>query len=306
MDDLVKLWGKLAGRGKCMIAGWHQWADAGAVSSGLPQYLIDQTGARRIAEIRPDGFYLFQLPGTHHLLRPHVKLVDGHREEIRPRRNEFFYSGKERGGLVVFLGEEPHQNEERYAEAFFNVVEKLGVKRVAAVGGVYGSAPYDRHREISCVYSLPAMKEELADYAVKLSNYEGGTTIGTYLADRAERRGMEFLCFYAVVPAYDFSQLSISVRQMRIEQDFKAWHDLMRRFNHMFDIGLDLLDLERRSSELISSMDSKIDALERTMPQLKVREYMEKLAKDFVEMPFVALGEEWESALGDLFEDAED
>jgi len=67
MDSLVKY----------MIAGWHEWADAGAVSSGLPQYLIDETRARKIGEIAPDGFYLFQIPGTHHLLRPVVQLEEG-------------------------------------------------------------------------------------------------------------------------------------------------------------------------------------------------------------------------------------
>ncbi|GAH70321.1 unnamed protein product, partial [marine sediment metagenome] len=33
MDDLVELWEIPTGQGKCMIAGWHQWADAGTVSS---------------------------------------------------------------------------------------------------------------------------------------------------------------------------------------------------------------------------------------------------------------------------------
>jgi len=306
MDDLVELWESPAGQGKCMIAGWHQWADAGAVSSGLPQYLIDQTNAGRIGQIKPDSFYLFQLPGTHHLLRPQVKLSEGHREEMGTRRNEFFFSSEGNRGFLIFLGEEPHQNEERYAQAFFDAVEELGVTRVAIVAGVYGSMPYDKHREVSCVYSLPGMKEEFAEYAVKFSNYEGGATIGTYLAHKAEERGIELVCFYAYVPAYDFSQLSISVQQMRIEQDATAWCQLMRRFNHMFDIGFDLLDLERKSSELISAMDARIDTLERTMPQLKVREYMDKLASDFVETPFVALGDEWESALEDLFEDAEE
>jgi len=71
----------------------------------------------------------------------------------------------------------------------------------------------------------------------------------------------------------------------------------------MFDLGIDLSDLERQGDELISSMDYKIDELERAMPQLKVREYMEMLARDFVEMPFMPLGEVWERELGDLFED---
>ena len=303
MDDLVELWEKPIAQGKYMIAGWHQWADAGAVSSGLPQYLIDQTGARKIGEIKPDGFYLFQLPGTHHLLRPEVKLNEGYREELKPRRNEFFYSEDDRKGLLIFLGEEPHRNEERYAEAFFSAVEDLGVRRVAVVAGVYGAMPYDRDREVSCVYSLRGMKDELAKYAVKFSNYEGGATIGVYLADRAEQRGIELLVFYALVPAYDFSQLSIRFEGMRIEKDFKAWYDLMRRFNHMFDLGIDLSDLKKRSDELISSMDSKIDELERTMPQLKVREYIEKLTTDFTEIPFMPLSDVWERELGDLFED---
>ena len=59
-----------------MIAGWHQWADAGAVSSGLPYYLINHLNANKIGEINADGFYLFQIPGTHHLLRPDVKFED--------------------------------------------------------------------------------------------------------------------------------------------------------------------------------------------------------------------------------------
>jgi proteasome assembly chaperone (PAC2) family protein len=306
MDDLVELWEKPVAEEKYMIAGWHQWADAGSTSSGLPQYLIHQTGARKIGEIKPDGFYLFQVPGTHHLLRPAIKLDEGYRQELTSRRNELFYAGDDRKGLLIFLGEEPHLNVERYAAAFFNVVKELSVKRVVAVGGVYGAMPYDKDREVSCVYSLRGMKDELAKYAVKFSNYEGGATIGTYLVDRAEQRGVEFLDFYAFVPAYDFSQLSTGLQGVRVENDFKAWYDLMRRFNHMFDLGIDLSDLERQSDELTSSMDSKIAELEREMPQLKVREYMEELARDFTEMPFMPLDEVWERELGDLFKDMND
>jgi hypothetical protein len=163
--------------------------------------------------------------------------------------------------------------------------------------------PHDKDREVSCVYSLPALKDELAGYAVKFSDYEGGSTIGTYLADRAEREGVEFIDFYAFVPAYDFSQLSTHLQGLRVEYDFKAWYDLMRRFNHMFDLRIDLSDLVRQSDELTASIDAKLDELERKMPQLKVREYVEKLAHDFTEMPFMPLGDVWEQELEDLFRD---
>lgn len=306
MDDLVELWEKPVAEEKYMIAGWHQWADAGAISSGLPQYLINQTGARKIGEIKPNGFYVFQIPGTHHLFRPEIKLDEGYRKELTSRSNEFFYAGDDTKGLNIFLGEEPHVNVERYAEAFLDAVEELGVSRVVALGGVYGAMPYDKDREVSCVYSLQGMKDELAEYAVKFSNYEGGATIGTILVDRAEPRGVEFLDFYAFVPAYDFAQLSTNLQGMRIENDFKAWYDMMRRFNHMFDLGIDLSELERQSEELLASMDAKIDELESKMPQLKVREYLQRLASDFTEMPFMPLDDVWERELGDLFKDMKD
>lgn len=303
MEDVVKLWEKPRAEEKYMIAGWHQWADAGAISSGLPQYLIKKMKARKIGEIIPDPFYLFQIPGTHHLLRPEIKLEEGFRKSLTSQSNEFFYTGDARKGLVFFLGEEPHMNADRYADALLDVAEALQVKRIAAVGGVYGAMPYDKAREVSCVYSLREMKEELSKYAVRFSDYEGGATIGTYLVDRAEKRGMEFFVFYAFVPAYDFSQLSTLVQGIRIENDFKAWYDLMRRFNHMFNLNIDLSELEQQSEELLLSMEAEIDELDDQMPQLQIRDYMEEVAREFQEKRFVPLDDVWEKGLQDIFKD---
>jgi proteasome assembly chaperone (PAC2) family protein len=304
MDKRVDLWEKPTAEENYMIVGWRQWADAGGISSELPQYLVEKTGAKKIGEIKPDGFYLFQIPGTHHFLRPEIKLEEGYRKDLEVRRNEIFYVGDDKKGLVIFLGDEPHMNEEQYAVAFFDVAEALNVKRVAAVGGVYGPMPYDQDREISCVYSLRGMKKELASYAVKFSNYEGGTTIGTYLIDKAEQRGIEFLAFYAFVPAYDFGQLSVTQQQgIRIETDFKAWYDLMRRFNHMFGLDIDLSELEKESDELNTSMVEKIKELQEEIPQLNIKEYMDKVDEEFTEMTFMPLDDVWERELGNLFDD---
>jgi len=285
-----------------MIAGWHQWADAGDISSGLPQYLIDHTQARRIGQIKPGGFYLFQIPGMHHLLRPVVKLDEGHRERLQERKNEFFYSGDEESGFLIFMGEEPHRNVDPYAEAFLDVVEELGVKRVAFLGGVHAPMPFDKDRQVSCTYSHPAMKEELTRYAARFSNYEGGVTIGTYLVHRAEARGIEAVAFYAMVPSYVFSRSSAHVQRMAMDNDHKAWYDLMRRLEFMFDLGLDLSDLERRSEELIAEWDAKIDRLARRMPLLGVKKYMEEVNRDFTEMLFLPLSDVWEDELGSLLE----
>ena len=303
MDSLVTLWEKPKAKEIYMIAGWNQWADAGSISSGLPLYLIHKLNARKIGELADDGFYLFQLPGAHHFLRPEIHLKEGYRQALDKPKNEFYYIENNDKGLVIFLGEEPHLKVDRYVSALLDAVQELNIKRVAAVGGVYGAMPYDKDRQISCVYSIPAMKEELSRFAVRFSNYEGGTTIGTYIVDAAERIKQEFFVFYAFVPAYNFSELTNLVQAISIEHDFKAWYDLMRRFNHMFDMDIDLDELEHQSYELVLTMDAKIDEVEEQLPQLDIKEYMAQVTEEFEEKPFVALSDVWGKALGHIVDD---
>ncbi len=304
MNDRIKLTEKPVADEIYLIAGWHQWADAGNISSGLPQYLIEHNKARKIGEIVSHDCYLFQLPGTHHLLRPEVKLEEGYRTELSSNKNEFYYSGDDKKGLVIFLGEEPHLNAPTYAEAFLDAVEELGVRGVAAVGGVYGTVPYDQERDIACVYSLKEMKEELAEYAVRFSNYEGGATIGTFIVDGAEARGIKFMVFYAFAPSYDLTEFSAAHQSMRVENDYKAWYDLMKRLNHLFGLGMDLADLERKSRELFVSVDTKVAMLEKSIPGL--REYLEQLTEEFAERPFTPLGDVWEGALREILDDLDE
>ena len=302
MNEMVELFERPAEEEIYLIAGWRQWADAGSISSGLPRYLAQHLDARKIGEIKSDGFYMFQIPATHHLLRPEVRFKDGFCEEVRPRQNEFYYANDEHNrGLLIFTGEEPHMNEDLYADAFFDVVQELGVRRGAAVGGVYGSMPYDKDRNVSCTYSMRHLKEELSKYAVKFSNYEGGATIGSYFVHRAALRQIEFFVFNGFVPAYEFAQSAAIPQGVRVEDDFRAWYELMRRFNHMFNLGVDLSELERKSDELTGALDNKVDELVRKMPQLKIREYLKEIAQDFTEMPFMPLDDVWERELGDIF-----
>ncbi|MBN1934529.1 MAG: PAC2 family protein [Anaerolineae bacterium] len=306
MDELVELWETPTSQEIVMIAGWHQWADAGSISSGLPDYVIDKMKARKIGEIDPDGFYVFQVPGGHHLFRPRVKFEEGYRLLMEQEANEFFWAGDRNKGVIIFLGQEPHLNVRRYAEAFLDAVEALRAKRVIILGGVYGALPYDKDRDVSCIYSLPEMKEELERYAVRFSNYEGGATIGSYIVDRAEMRGVEVAALNGFVPAYDFAAISSVIPGIRIENDFKAWYDLMNRINFMFHLDFDLTELEQHCQELLASMEAQIEELENQAPQLKVREYLDELTQDFVENPFVPLDDVWREGLEDIFRGLDD
>ena len=306
MKANINLWEKPTAKEMVMVVGWRQWADAGSISSTLPEYLIEQTGAHKIGAFEDSGYYLFQLPGTHHLLRPVIKIEDGYRQSLEVRRNEFYYAGNDDKGLIIFLGDEPHLNVEKYADGFFQAVRELKVTEVIGLGGVYGPVPYDKERDISCIYSLPNMRSSLEEYNVRFSSYEGGATIGSYMIDRAERELVTFLVLYAFVPAYDFAQSTAVPQGIQIEQDYKAWYDLMRRINHRLGLSLNLSDLEGKANNLIDTMDEQVAELENKMPQLNVREYLANLAQEYTERSFNPLADIWKDELRELFDDSDD
>ena len=306
MADVVEILEKPQAKKVYMIAGWRQWADAGSTSSGLPEYIIDQTEARLIGRIRSDGFYLFQIPGTHGLVRPIVKFEEGYPVSLESRRNEFYYTGNDEIGVVIFLGDEPHMDIERYTQALLTAAREWGVQRIIGLGGVYGELPYDKERMISSIYSLPEMAEEVRSLLVNLSDYHGGASIGSYLCRRAGDAGMEYMSLYAFVPTYDFSSASQIGNTIRVEDDYTAWLGVMKRINHMLGTTFDLEDLEEKSQELIEALDDKVTQLDNLAPQLGVRDYLERLSEAFTEVPFEPLGDVWEDELRRLFDGDED
>lgn len=302
MSDTFDLWETPRAKEIIMIAGWRQWADAGSTSSGLPQYLIKRMKARQIGEMKTDGFYLFQIPGTHDLVRPIVKFEEGLPVSLQTNRNEIHYAGDEERGWVFFIGDEPHLNIEAYVAAFLELAETLGARRILGFGGVYGELPYDKERMISSSYSLKKLKPELENLAVNLTEYHGGASIGSVISKRAGEREMEYISLYAFVPAYEFSTGSQPANSIRIENDYLAWLGIMKRVNHMLKAEIDLADLEKKSRRLIRAVDAKVEELERMSPQLEVREYLNKLSEDFNETVFNPLEEIWEDELRRLFE----
>lgn len=300
-----------------MLIGWRQWADAGSMSSGLPQYLIQRSDARRIGSLPPNGYYLFQIPGTHDLVRPVVNFVDGFPRSLKTPRNELFFSGNADDGVIYFLGDEPHLDVESYIGAILDAAQELGVSQIVGFGGVYGELPYDRERLVSCTYSLREMKSDLEALSVTLSDYQGGAAIGSYLCKRASERGMKYASFYAFVPTYDFSNFAEITSSIRIENDFTAWLAVMRRVNRYLDTRFDLSDLEEKSQRLHQMLDEKVDELDNVAPGSGLREYFAELGDAFTEMSFdddddtddatlddaPPLDDMWESALRHILDD---
>ena len=113
-----------------MLLGFRQWADAGSISSALPRYLMERTRSRKIGKLSNDGFYLFQFPGTHDLVRPVVRFENGFPTQLDLSQNEFFYGSVGDTSVVYFIGDEPHLDVERYANSILDAAQALNVKRI--------------------------------------------------------------------------------------------------------------------------------------------------------------------------------
>ncbi|MFC1847513.1 PAC2 family protein [Chloroflexota bacterium] len=264
-----------------MIAGFNQWANAGNVSSGIPEYLIEKLSAKKVGHIRKDDFYLFQLPGSHFIFRHPVKYVEGYEEGYQEEPvNDFYYTEISKKGLVIFNGTEPNQHEDVYVNALLDGAKELGVKRIVVPAGVGGEVPFDKERLVSCTYSLKQLKEELKDYALTFSNYNRNATIGMVINHYSKERGIESIRMSARTPTYQIP--------LEIPTDKRAMYDILRRIRYMFGINLDLSDLEKEISQQISDFENALKRLYVGNPELEsqIITYMEQIEEGFKELTF--------------------
>jgi len=191
---------------------------------------------------------------------------------------------------------------ERYVSAILDAGRALKVRRIIGFGGVYGEVPFKKDRTISSNYSLESLKPEVDALGVNLSDYQGGASIGSYLCKRAGEAGIEYVSFYAFVPAYDFSRLGENGGSIRIENDYGAWLGVMKRLKTMLNLELDLDGLEVKYAQLIEAIDEKMREIDRANPDMQLPEYFKRLEEDFIEVTFNPSDEFWEEKLRGLFD----
>jgi len=273
-----------------MIAGWRrQWSDGGEISSGLPQYLVEKLGAKKIGEMGKEvsmTCYPFQVAGTHDAFRPRAAYRDGLPSTPMYRENYFFDGGN---GLIIFLGEEPWFRNDVYGAAFFQAIRELGIKQTVAVEGYNGPAPPELERSINCVYSRAQMKATLEQYGVRFSDYgsEGrsGPTIGMALVSLAhyEYPDIEMFRLGSRAPMYPF--LTANNEQVGILRDHRSFYDIMRRLKALFKLDIDLSDLKARGDGESNRLQEMLGRIGASSPEAK--HLIEMARADFTFAPFV-------------------
>ena len=182
-----------------MIMAFGGWIDAGRAATGALRHLVRDLSAERLARIDPEEFFVSTLE------RPEVRLREDGERDIHWPRSEFFAWHPEDGGdgLLLFCGPEPHQKWRTYTNAFLDVAERCGVRRIVSLGALLAGAPHTRPIRVTARCTDSASRSLLEAWGIyRRPTYEGPTGISTIVLDAAQRRGMQHVGFMGQAPHY--------------------------------------------------------------------------------------------------------
>src|SRR5436190_16267706 len=181
-----------------LVLALSGWMDGGDVSTGTVRRLVDLLGARPIAEIDPEPFYLYCFPGSMELValfRPHIKIEDGQVAALDMPVNTFHCH--EPANLVLFLGKEPNLHWRAFGDCVIELAHRVGVRRVLFVGSFGGSVPHTREPRLYVTCSDAHLLPEMERYGLRRTIYEGPGSFTSYLLTRAPSAGLDMVSLVA-------------------------------------------------------------------------------------------------------------
>src|ERR671924_686387 len=178
-----------------MIAAFRGWNDGGQGASLATGYLAKLWGAKRFAEVDPEGFFDFQAT------RPHVSLEEGLTRRIDWPETAFYHTRPE--GLdrdvVLLLGIEPNLRWRTFTELVIDHARDLGIELVITLGALLADVPHTRPAPVTGSASDSELVERLG---LSASRYEGPTGIVGVLHDACKQAGIPSASLWAAVPHY--------------------------------------------------------------------------------------------------------
>jgi proteasome assembly chaperone (PAC2) family protein len=238
--------------------------DGGDVSTGTIKCLIGKLAAQKFADINPNGFYIYNFPGSMEmtaLFRPHTRIKAGLIKSFEAPKNEFFYDKK--NDLMLFLGKEPNLHWEEFAECLLSLCKKFGVKTIFFIGSVAGLVPHTREPWLFSSVSDAKLKETLQRYGIKFTDYEGPASFITYLTILCAERDLSIVTLVATVPAYIQGN------------NPKCIEAVIRRMTGILGVQIDLDDLRAVGD----AFEKKLSDLVQRQPELANN--ISKLEEDY-------------------------
>jgi proteasome assembly chaperone (PAC2) family protein len=246
-----------------LVMAFGGWIDAGRAATGALRHLTQDLGARRLARITPEEFFVF----THE--RPEVRLTSDEEREIRWPLSEFqaWDPGDRGDGLLLFCGPEPHQKWKTYTRAFLDVAERCGVKRIVSLGALLAGAPHTRPVRVTARCTDASTRSLLEAWGIyRKPTYEGPTGISSVVLDAAERRGIQHVGFMGQAPHYlqdsenpaaIESLVSYTARLLNLNPDMSHFAEAIQEFRSQCDQAV---ARDRATREHVRKLEQEYDA----------------------------------------------
>jgi len=205
------------------VLAFSGWMDGGDVSTGTVRRLVDLLGAKPIADIDPEPYYICNFPGSMELsalFRPRVTIEDGRITALDMPANTFYCH--EPANLVLFLGKEPNLRWRGFGDAVLELARAAGVRRVLFVGSFGGSVPHTREPRLYVTCSEERLLPEMSHYGLRT---------------RAPAAGLEMTSLVAEIPGYLQGRNPMSIEAVT------------RRLAKILKLPLDLGALRSESTE---------------------------------------------------------
>lgn len=213
-----------------LIAAFRGWNDGGQAASLAGGTLVTTWGARRIAEIDPEGFVDFQST------RPTVSLDEGLTRMIEWPDTSFHVAaipGAERDA-VILLGVEPNYRWRAFNDLVVGFARELRVELVVTLGALLADVPHTRDAPVTGAASDVSLVEELG---LQPSRYEGPTGIVGVLHDAFKQAGIPSVSLWSAVPHY-----------VSLAPSPRAAKALCGRLGELLGVELDLSELEEQEA----------------------------------------------------------
>ncbi len=239
-------------RAPYLIAGFGGWPNGGNVSTDTVYFLQSTLKAEQIGEITSDDLYIYSSPTL--ASRPITVIREGVLESLRFPSNTLFACqrlGAEHD-LLLLQGIEPDLHWQQFADAIVECLQTFKAQRLYTIGGYLDYAPHTRIPRLSAVVTDEALKDELEAYDVDLTDYEGPTSIQSYLLAACRAQGIEGISLWGGAPSY-------------VQGSYPRLTQAMLQFlSQLWRLPLDLEEIEEQAIELEATLHEQID----TNPEL--------------------------------------
>ncbi len=216
-------------RDPILIAAFAGWNDASESATFAARYLVETWGARKMAEIDPEEFYVFTET------RPQVRVPGRFQRYVEWPANEFYFRtdrGSERDAIVL-IGVEPQLKWRTFTDSLLSFARQHNVSTVVTLGSLVADVPHTAAVPLSGTASPSWLARRMRRQGVTPTHYSGPTGILGVLSSAAARRRVATASLWGSAPEY----LSASPNP-------KVSLALLERARALLDLDVDLTELE--------------------------------------------------------------